>query len=210
MPLVRKALYLIALAGFGLVGCRAEVRTKADFSVSARDDADDFDTSDDSEAQAEPLVEQPKAMAAPPKPLRAAFIGVTPDLTLAPAEARSATCMCLALAHGAPGSSAFQWQGGAPEETDDSMAIAISSENVSCGWNEAGAEMPIPSIAGVERSGNDVVVTIEPAREGRPVMRGAMILRPSPKGDLLVKGKGRVPFGRPADGSMGTCRIAIK
>lgn len=208
---MRNALYLIALAGLGLVGCRAEVRTKADFSLSGREDAAEHE--DDSAIEHEPDNSgQPKALAAPiaTTPTRASFIGVTPDLTLAPSTNRSAACMCLALAYGEPGASSFQWQGGVPEATENAMAVAISGEGVPCAWDEKGVPPPIPSIAGVERSGSDVILTIEPAREGRPVMRGAMILRPGPKGALIVKGKGRVPFGRPADGGMGTCRIAIK
>lgn len=207
---MRKALFLIGLGCVAIVGCRAEVRTNADFSVSARggeveEPAPEPETA---EAFAEPPFETPiMAKQAPLPATRDPFIGVTPDLTLAPASTRDAACQCLALAHGQPGSSAFQWQGGAPAATDDSMAVAISGEGVSCAWS---GEVPSPSIAGVERSGDDVVLTIEPAREGRPIMRGAMILRPGPNGALIVKGKGNVPFGKRADGSAGACRIAVQ
>ena len=206
---MRKALLLIGMGCAALVGCRAEVRTQADFSVSGRGEVEEPASAPESaEAFAEPPAEEPPIMAkqAPP-PDRAPFIGVTPDLTLAPASSREATCNCLALAHGQPGSSAFQWQGGPPAPTDDSMAVAISGDGVECTWSEG--EVPVPSIAGVERSDNDVVLTIEAAREGRPIMRGAMILRPGPNGALIVKGKGKVPFGQRADGAPGACRIDV-
>lgn len=209
---MRKALYLIALGCTAFVGCHAEVRTKADFSASARGNAEDLDDSEDTATSwdSEPAAQAKASQDPSPVPTRASFIGVTPDLTLAPSSSRTPACMCLALEHGAPGKSAFQWQGGTPEATTETMAVAISGEGVPCAWNAEGAVPPIPSIAAVERSGQDVVLTIEPAREGRPIMRGAVILRPGAKGELIVKGRGRVPFGRPADGSAGTCRIPVK
>ena len=206
---MRQALFLIGLGCVAIVGCRAEVRTNADFSVSGRANVEEKASEpESSEAFAEPPADTPiqAKQAAVATPTRAPFIGVTPDLTLAPAQGRSPACQCLALAHGQPGSSAFEWQGGPPQATDDSIAVAISGDGVPCNWQ---GEVPTPSIAGVERSDNDVVITVEPAREGRPIMRGAMILRPGPRGSLIIKGKGNVPFGRPADGSAGTCRIPV-
>lgn len=185
------------------------MKTQADISLSAGgEDEDTAYESSPTPAPAQPSADTPvQAKLAPAEPTRPNFIGVTPDLTLSPAESRTVACQCLALAHGQPSSPAFQWQGGPPEATDHSMAVAISGEGVPCNWE---GEVPVPSIAGVERSGNDVVITIEPAREGRPIMRGAMILRPGPKGALVIKGKGNVPWGRPADGSAGTCRIPVE
>lgn len=209
---VRTLLYFIALGSIALAGCRAEVKTQADFSASVRADSD---SPEDDDGMFEPEPQAPvKTLAVaeasePKKPLRAAFIGVTPDLTLVPAKERDASCMCLALAHGAPGSSAFQWEGGVPESSQNSMAVAISGEGVDCDWGEGDVEVPIPSIAGVERSGDDVILTVEPAQPGRPIMQGAMVLKPNAKGSLIVQGRGRVPFGRPASGAAGSCRIAV-
>lgn len=210
---MRTALYVMALGvSAALVGCHAEVRTKADFSVSANErEAEEKEVADDYPDEPTQAVEakslrEPKAAA----PTRPAFIGVTPDLTLAPSSSRAPSCQCLAVAHGEPGDTAFEWEGGPPASDERAMAIAISGDGVPCSWDSKGAPVPTPSIAAVERSGQDVVVTVEPAVAGRPVMRGAMILRPGSKGALIIRGSGKVPFGRSADGSNGTCRIAVE
>lgn len=209
---MRTALLLIALGCTALVGCHAEVKTRADFSASSKGNAEHQDDANESSAawESSPEIQTASAPVAKAAPARAAFIGVTPDLTLAPDSNRTPACMCLAVAHGEPGSSKFQWQGGVPEATETSIALAISGDGLACNFDNKGAEPAIPSIAAVERSGDDVVVTIEPAKAGRPVMRGAMILKPGPKGALVIKGQGRVPFGKPADGSNGACRIPVK
>lgn len=216
---------LLALASLVIAGCHAEVQTKANVSASAGEDEHKWETGQQETWNAPPGVKPaaPAAPAAAPSaaadttPGRAPFIGVTPDLTLAPTDHRTPSCMCLAVGFGQPGDSAFRWQGGVPGADEGTMAVAISGDGVPCDWKPKGkgrakkqeSEPLIPSIAAVESSGNDVVVTVEAAHLGRPIAHGAMIQRPGPGGALVVRGRGRVPFGRPADGGKGTCRIAV-
>ena len=74
---------------------------------------------------------------------------------------------------------------------------------------ERASHTPVPSIAAVERSGDDVVVSIEEAHEGRPTVHGALTHRPGPGGSVIFRATGGLPFGKPVDGSKGACKIAV-
>jgi hypothetical protein len=149
------------------------------------------------------------ARAEGPRP--AAWIGVSHDLSLADAKARTPVCQCLAAAAGSPSDPAFAWRSGMPAVDEDTIAVAISGDGVPCsatvGKGKA-AHAPLPSIAGMERVGDDLVVDVEEAVDGRPTVRGLLAKRPGPTGSVIVRARS-LPFGRPEGGGKGTCRIPV-
>jgi hypothetical protein len=60
---------------------------------------------------------------------------------------------------------------------------------------------------GYEMSGNDVVVVVERAAEGRPVASGAIIPRPSGGQVYLRAADKTVPYGRPMAGTGERCQV---
>jgi hypothetical protein len=135
------------------------------------------------------------------------FVGVTHDLSLAPAAPREAACRCLAVAYGPLSDPRFAWAVDRPADSAGSLALAISAEGVVC--DVTGFDPVRASIAGVERQGSDVVVTVESVDQGRPVMRGALIVPPAPGGALVVRSLRAAPYGAPAAGGPGPCRLTI-
>jgi hypothetical protein len=144
----------------------------------------------------------------PPSEEQAHFFGVSHDLSLAAGVPRTATCQCLMVAVGAPNDPRFVWQGGAPKVAPETLAVAIASDGVACAV--AGLAPLRASISGVEVRGSDVVLSVENVREGRPVMRGALVTKPVSGSALVVVGKKGTPYGSPAQGGPGGCRVALK
>lgn len=216
---MRKPLFLF-VATLGLVtGCKASV--KADVHVATTADVEDHKWETQKETWEAPKGVKPSKKD-DPAALEVAkandpFVGVTHDLSIAPTAPRPETCKCLTVAYGSPNDPVFEWKtGAAPSVADDVFAVAIAGDNVACEWKvkvgrgkERELPVPVPSIAGVERVGDDVVVSVEAARDDRPVARGALAKRPGPTGAIIVRGRGKVPFGSPASGAKGKCRVAV-
>lgn len=216
---MRKPLVLLA-ATLGLAtGCKASVKAEVHAATTASVDDHQWETQKET-------WEAPKGVKPSkkddPVALEVAkandpFVGVTHDLSIAPTAPRPESCKCLTVAFGSPSDPVFEWKSGsAPSVPDDVFAVAIAGDNVACEWKvKAGRgklrelPVPVPSIAGVERVGEDVVVSVEAARDDRPVARGALSKRPGPTGGIIVRGRGKVPFGTPASGAKGRCRIAV-
>jgi hypothetical protein len=195
----------VACAGLlAIVGCRAHASASAQMGARA-------DTDEDRKYEApEPAQAAPVATRAPlpaPSAERTYFLGVVPDLSLAPGGARTAACRCLAIAYGSPNDAKFAWQAGPPRAEPGTMAVAIAADGVAC---SAPGYAPLrASIAGVEREGDDIVLVVENVREGRPAMHGALIVAPSGKGSLVVRGRRGAPYGSPASGGQGPCRVPL-
>jgi hypothetical protein len=148
------------------------------------------------------------APAPPPPEDHGHFLGVAHDLSLSPGTPRVATCHCLMVSVGTPNDPKFSWQDGLPKIDPDTLAVAIASDGVACAV--VGHAPLQASIAGVEAHGNDVVITVENVRSGRPVMRGALIARPAPGSSLLVVGKKGTPYGAAGQRGAGACRVPLK
>ncbi len=214
---MRKLLPSAILFAAAFAACAAQVNTSASVNASGAkvDEEHKWEPTESGEKSSAPKdgsLGVSKAITGdagpPPQPApKAPYVGVRHDLSLASARANAASCTCLAVAVGAPADPAFEWQGPVPEVGDDTMVVAIGSEGIEC--NSGKGTPPVASIAGVERSGDDVVVSVEAAHAGRPTMHGAVIKRPGANGAIVIRGHGAVPFGRPLGGEKGACRIPL-
>lgn len=134
-----------------------------------------------------------------------ALLGARPDVSFKGPP--TASCKCLSIAVGQPGEPAFQWSGEQPHTNPDSeLVIALTSSGVACPEASPGALGA--SYWGYEVKGSDVVVVVEPAEPGRPMINGAIIPRPLGGGRLYVRPVDRkAPYGRPASGAGARCEI---
>jgi hypothetical protein len=201
------------MAWWGLLllgGCAGQVKAeaRAGGTVTTSDDRRWEAPEKGEPAPPAPAASPPALAAAPPASTGGHFIGVSHDLSLAEGAGTTAVCTCLGVAYGAPSDPKFAWHGGAPTASPDTMAVAIRGD-VSCPAHAGGHDRGPPSISGLARQGDDVVVFVEAARGGRPVVSGAIVERPGPKGGIVIKTRGRLPFGGPLGGGRGTCRIAV-
>ena len=176
-------------------GCRASLNADLNASTTSGTQPDTFAGS----------TAMPEASAAPPK--QTSFIGVTHSLTLSPEAAKTPACSCIAAKVGDPANAAFVWKGPAPTVGEDALVLALTSNGVACDREARGRGA---SIQGVQRSGADVIVSLEEAGGGRPLAEGAIIPKPLRNGELLLRPAFRgVPYARSnADGTL--CRLAIQ
>jgi len=189
-------------------GCRAHASAKAQVNTSSEADDDHKYEMPESSQPSPPPGTRPLVAPPPSEPPadRTYFLGVVHDLALSADAARTPACRCLAVAYGSPTDAKFAWHGGAPQLEPGTMAVAIAADGVAC--NAPGFAPRRASIAGVEVSGDDVVVVVENVREGRPVVRGALVVPPGGKGSLVIRARRGAPYGTPAAGGSGPCRIA--
>jgi hypothetical protein len=190
------------------VGCgSASMRAQGQVSTSVNEGDDRKYETTEAPASSEP---KPAPASAPPAvpDEHTHFLGVTHDLSLSPGAARTATCRCLMVAVGAPNDPRFVWQGGQPKVDAETLAVAIASDGVACAV--AGHAPLRASISGVEARGNEVILSVENVRQGRPVMRGALVARPASASSIVVVGKKGSPYGSPPQGGGGGCRVALK
>jgi hypothetical protein len=191
-------LFLLALAP-SLVGCKAEVSGSADLRAGGKGkEVADFDK------PLEPADLRQAQRAGDDDVAAAALLGARQDLSYAgPATPR---CSCLAAAVGKPSHSAFRWSGPKPAVSAESqLVIALSSNGVTCADPAAKGA----SYWGYEIVGDDVVVTVENAYQGRPVAQGAIIPRPLGKGQVYVQPMDKgVPYARPLEGGGKRCQVS--
>ncbi len=205
------ALTLLA-AGVGGCGVRASTSVKGEADASGDVEVADFDrplaeedlaeAAEDKQATGQP--ETAKSFEATPTPAQPALLGARHDVRLGPSMT-IAQCQCLAVVVGSPTTAGMTWGGTIPSiDPKTQTVIALGSEGVSCDQKVEGLGA---SYMGYERVGDDVVVTVEVARMGRPVTRGAIIPKPSGDGKVYVKPSGKAtPYGR---GPSGEARCAV-
>jgi hypothetical protein len=193
-----------------LVGACGSAHVQAQGQVStSMNESDDRKYETPEPATPTAVTSAPTPAPTPPPPEEQAhFLGVSHDLSLGPGVPRTPTCQCLTVAVGAPSDPRFVWQGGPPKVDPETLAVAIASDGVACAVS--GLAPLRASISGVEVRGTDVVLSVENVREGRPVMRGALVTRPVTGSSLVVVGKKGTPYGLPPQGGAGACRIALK
>ncbi len=209
-----RALLAMGLA-VGAFACRASVKGTATVNASEVQ-VDDDRKWEIAEPPSAPQAAQ--AATAPTTPPRVAaavvaeaasegvpFLGVAHDLSLSSGSPRGAVCRCLAVAYGAPSDAKFTWQAGPPAAGHDTIAIAIASDGVAC---PSGSPPVRASISAVEREGSDIVLVVENVGVGRPIMRGALALRPGPNGAIAVRTGRGTPY--PAASGPEPCRLALK
>ena len=190
-----------AIALFSL-SCHASVSADAS-AKGVRADAEENSKDFDKPMTARELERQPEAALAISE---TALLGARHDLSLV-SEHASATCACLKAALGSARSPAFAWQSSVPRLSEDTqLAFAMSSENVVCSGEPKGSSGA--SYWGYRISGNDVIVFVEGAREGRPRTAAAIIPKPVGDGQVYVApAKKKFPYGRPLDGKGERCKV---
>ncbi len=189
------AISLLALScGASVSGDASAKRVRAD-----AEEGPDFD---------KPITAQELAAKATPATpfIATALLGARHDLSLV-SEHANAACACVKVGIGAADSAAFQWQSGAPHlSTDTQLAFAMSSENMLCKDEPKGSSGA--SYWGYRILGNDVIVFVEGAREGRPHTAAAIIPRPFGDGQVYVApAKKEFPYGRSLDGKGERCKV---
>ncbi len=182
---------MAALAALVLPACRASVNVNA--KASADDQSEDA-TQEPTEAESAPAA----PLAPPPVAQSTAYFGVARSLTLKPGG-RQPACACVDAVVGSAGDPAFDWHGTAPAVGPDALVVAIGSEGMPCETQGRG-----PSIAAIDRSGNDVVIVLEEFNQTRPLALGAIIPNPGADGHVYLRARGKSPYGRPLAGSAGT------
>ncbi|MCH2109054.1 MAG: hypothetical protein MK135_06980 [Polyangiaceae bacterium] len=131
-----------------------------------------------------------------------ALFGARHDVFLSNAE--GSTCRCLAVALGQPSDQRLTWTGLMPQlNASTQFILALGSEGLNCDFQGGPA-----SYAGYEVQGKNVVVTVEEAKDGRPITHGAIIPRPSEGGQLLIHAAGEAPYGRAVEGN-GDCSVPL-
>lgn len=174
------------------IGCKASVSGEAHIGGEAKEEEiPDFDKPLDTPVEAQAEFEESESD-------DYALLGARQDLSFEGAP--KARCACLAVALGQPGDPEFGWATEKPKlNTSTELVIALSSHGIDCPGAPEGSLGA--SYWGYKTEGNNVVVIVEEAHEGRPVTAGAVIPRPGPDGSVYVKPiTKKVPYGRALDG----------
>jgi hypothetical protein len=197
-------------------GCQASVNGEAKTRVrhdaeEGPEDAPGFDKPVSAKSLAPPSASASSAQAAAPPlgempPGVPTLLGARSDMSLVIAHA-NATCACLKAAIGSASSAAFAWEGSVPKLNNDTqIAIALSSEGMPCEKEPKGSSGA--SYWGYRISGNDVIVFVEGARQGRPRTAAAIIPKPVADGQVYIApAKSKLPYGRAVDGDAKRCKI---
>ncbi len=180
-------------------GCRAHGQANAPVN-SANDSDDRQDETEPTRASDRNTGSPAAAVEAPDANGGASFLGVVHDLSMAPSVQRTATCRCLSVVYGPPTDRRFSWQAGIPKIDSSAFAIAIAAEGVPC--SERRHAPRLASISAVGHEGADIVLVVENVQEGRPVMRGALAVRPGPGGAIVIRARQGAPYG--------PCRIPVQ
>jgi len=175
-------------SAFLIVACYAVLGCKATASASLKTGAD-METSTDEAPNGESLVSDSALQAED-----VALLGARHDVRFSAAPA--ATCRCLAVALGGANDAGISWRSQVPElDPTTQLVIVLSSDGLPC------AEAPKDSLGasywGYRRAGDDVIVVVESARDGRPVTAGAIIPKPTGSGRVYVEPlRAGVPYGQ--------------
>ena len=195
---------------FALVlGCQASVNADANVSGEGAKGRAEADMSGSGEGAGEmsrsALAPTSGVTSAVTVPVGKVLLGARHDLKLEAGKG-STSCQCLSVALGGASEGGMAWSGGAPSlDASTQLGIALSSEGQAC------KDEPKHSLGasywGYRISGNDVVVLVEAAREGRPLTSGAVIPKPVGQGQVFVApASSKLPYGRALDGK-GLCKI---
>lgn len=208
MSIMRRA-YLIIIATFAFsVGCGGPQHSSPSESGWSDDLAD---------PSVQPLEgsENPERRTEAPSPITAAPTTqqterrVRHDLMMAKTAPHEANCSCLSITVAqSPTDPRLMWTDSPPKLEADVAVVVMSDKGIACPGLPADATER-PSISGVERDGQDVVIVVENLPQGRPIAAGAVIPKPGPGGSVYVKPKGpKVLYGRPLPGAAaGRCKV---
>jgi hypothetical protein len=192
-----------------LLGCQASVNADANVSgegARARAQADLSESGEgDGELRRASLAEMSAKTNAAMTAGDRVLLGARHDLRL-DAGKGGASCQCLSVALGGVKEAGMTWSS-SPPLIDEStqLSIALSSEGQACPGEpkqSLGA-----SYWGYRISGDNVIVLVEAARDGRPLTSGAIIPKPVGQGQVFVVPASKsLPYGRALEGN-GQCKI---
>jgi hypothetical protein len=133
------------------------------------------------------------------------MLGARSGLSLT--STKTATCQCLAVAVGQPEDNRFRWEGAKPTtDTTSQLVVGMSSSGLDC--PRAAKDALGASYHGYEVQGSNVVVEVETARLGRPIVEGAVLPKPASGGKVVVRAvESTSPYGRSLDGSSPECVV---
>lgn len=192
-----------------LLGCQASVNADANIGSEGAKGRAQADLSGEGEGEGEmrraSLAEISAKTAAVMTASNRVLLGARHDLRL-DAGKGSASCQCLSVALGTVKEAGMAWSAGPPniDETTQ-LTIALSSEGTAC-QGEPKQSLGA-SYWGYRVSGDNVIVLVEAARDGRPLTSGAIIPKPVGQGQVFVApASKRLPYGRALEGT-GQCKI---
>jgi hypothetical protein len=186
-------------------GCQATASAKVDAKSSGQVDAD-------AEMQSH-LAGKKMAAVSPADPAdpsdnaaaREAPLGARAGVRLSKTTAQ--VCQCLRVFVGAPNDDHLTWEGPASRtNTATQLVVGLSSEALDC--PKAAGDSLGASYQGYTVNGSDVIVQVETARLGRPIVQVAVVPRPPTGGRIIVRaGDSKTPYGRSADGKSSSCSV---
>lgn len=105
-------------------------------------------------------------------------------------------CRCVDVAMGQATDPAFEWSTERPRTNPNTqLVVAIANAEGACPGAPEGSSGA--SYWGFETQGNDVIVVVEPAVEGRPVASGAIIPKPFGDGQVYLRPvSSSLPYGK--------------
>lgn len=133
------------------------------------------------------------------------LLGARHDLRLEAGKG-VASCRCLSVALGGVQEAGMAWSSSPPRiDATTQLTIALSSEGQPC--QDEPKQSLGASYWGYRISGDNVIVLVEAARDGRPLTNGAIIPKPVGQGQVFVApASKRSPYGRALDGE-GQCKL---
>jgi hypothetical protein len=190
---VRALLFAVAGLTLALTGCRVSASANLNTGKKNSEEFDD-EPPVQGTSQADDLASE------------YALLGARHDLGLSP-DKKTPVCSCLAAALGSPSDPAFKWAGGAPAiDAETQLVVALSSDGVAC--EGAKPESIGASYWGYRLSGDDVIITVENAKLGRPLTGGAIIPKPVGNGQVYVRPASKaVPYGKPLATGDKLCKL---
>jgi hypothetical protein len=125
-------------------------------------------------------------------------------------DAHAKGCNCLRIAAGQPRDPAFEWESVIPDiDPSSQVVVAFSSRGEVCEGEPI--ESQGASYHGFEKRGADVIVMVESARPGRPLVSGAILPRPDSGGRILVQAvPATLPYGKSKGDSGGVCEVTTE
>jgi hypothetical protein len=193
---------VVLISGAGVLSCHASVKADANAKVEGGEGDENGDyLNQPVEPGSGEAAEQPEAYSLGPT----ALLGARHDLRPSP-SIKTATCQCLVVVLGQSNDKRLSWQGTPPSiDAESQLVIALSSDGMSCPG--APADSLGASYWGYRVRGDDVIVVVEAARQGRPITTGAIIPKPFGAGQVYLEPASRgLVYGKPLGGG-GPCKL---
>ncbi len=186
------------------VGCKASVHGEAKAGASGADgEVDAFADFENAPIEDEKGSVGQFAVTPTQSGTDAALLGARHDVFVKadPVE----NCACLAIVAGPASDPRFGWEAKVPS-ANAATQLVVAFRMAGCSDVAEGSLGA--SYRGYVQKGNDVVVMVEEAMPGRPLIVGAIVPRPTNGGQLLLESvPGKLPYAKPLDGTQSRCSV---